>query len=213
MEKTRMDQQADHIDANRRKWDRRSETLDSRYSSYLRAIQEKTLAELGLRPGYRLLDAGCGTGWAVRRAADLSDRQGEFYGVDLSPRMIEKAQAKSEGFDGVHFLQANSEDLPLDDAFFDGIICTNSFHHYPNPAAALGEFRRVLKPGGRLHIADVASDGPLMQMIDQWVKGREREHVRFYSTPEIQALFAPSGLRYVDSPSIMGPVKLHIAQK
>lgn len=202
-----------HFDANRRKWDRRSATYDQGRSWYFRFVQRRTVAAIGLKPGARFLDIGCGTGWAMRHAADLLDGNGEFYGVDLSAGMVERAQAAAAGYPSVHILQANAEDLPLDDDFFDAVICTNSFHHYPNPPVALGEFRRVLKPGGRAHIVDVATDGPLARWIDRRIKAREPEHVHFYSSAEIAALFEAAGLRYLGSPAIANPLKRHVAEK
>lgn len=202
-----------HLDANRHKWDRRSATYEGRLMSYQRAVQARTLAVVNPQPGQRLLDIGCGTGWAVRRAADLSDRGAEVYGIDLSRGMLVRALAGSAGYEDVRFLQASSETLPLETDFFDAAICTSSFHHYLHPLIALAEIRRVLRPGGRLHIADLTSDGPLTNAFDHLIKSREPEHVRFYSTAEYRDLFAPSGLRYVGSRSLLGPVKVHIAEK
>ena len=67
-----------------------------------------------------------------------------LHGLDLTPRMVEVADAK--GIGNARFVVGDAEDLPFDDASFDTIICANSFHHYPNPRAFFGEASRVLRP-------------------------------------------------------------------
>ncbi len=63
--------------------------------SYIRDVKENI----------HFLDIGCGTGWAVGEAAKLVDYKGMFYGVDLSPKMIEKAKSNFRGKDNFHFIQ------------------------------------------------------------------------------------------------------------
>ena len=81
-----------------------------------------------------LLDVGCGTGPMIELLA--SELPGRHYtGLDLTPKMIEVADAKR--IEGAHFVVGDAENLPFDDASFDAVICANSFHHYPNPQAFL----------------------------------------------------------------------------
>jgi ubiquinone/menaquinone biosynthesis C-methylase UbiE len=133
------------------------------------------------------------------QAANLVKGNGLFYGVDLSPKMIEKAKSNFSGKDNFHFLQANSESIPLDDNFFDVMICTNSFHHYLNPDKALKEMYRLLKKGGKLFILDPLGDSWLVKFWDRIIKWVEPEHVKIYSTQEFQQLFEQAGLKYSSS--------------
>ncbi len=114
------------------------------------------LGEIGdaaLRP-FRLLDIGCGTGNFVRRV--LKEHPvAEVWGLDFSRKMIAAGRQRIAGSESrIQFVQADSESLPLDDNKFDLVTCSNSFHHYPNQAAAVFEMYRVLRPGGRLMIID-----------------------------------------------------------
>jgi ubiquinone/menaquinone biosynthesis C-methylase UbiE len=203
----------EHDVLNERKWDSRAETYDRRRFDYMRLMQERLLRLVMLKPGMRFLDVGCGTGWAVRRVAALLQGRGEFYGVDLSARMIEVAVAACPDCENVRFLRANAERLPMEGEFFDCVVCSNSFHHYLHPSRALAEIRRVLKPGGRLYIMDLTADGPLMRRIDARVRAKEPEHVRFYSSREYRSMFGEALLRHVASRITMPPVKVHIAEK
>lgn len=208
-----MEQENRHAELNRRKWDLRAATFERRRFLYFRVLQSLVLRLLDLRPGMRFLDVGCGTGWAVRRVARLLAGRGEFYGVDLSPAMIQEARAASASLENTHFHHADAEDLPLPGEFFDAAICTNSFHHYLNPGKVLRGLHRVLRPGGRLWILDVTADDPLIRSIDRRVREREAEHVRFYGTAAYRAMFREAGLNYLGSRLIAYPEKAHGAEK
>lgn len=109
------------------------------------------LLGLGLRTGWSVLDVGTGTGVIVPGLLDAVGRSGSVTGVDMSGAMLEKARAK--GFpDNVHFVEGRIEDLPLPDGAFDAAVCFSAFPHFEDHPRALGEIRRVLKPGGSAHI-------------------------------------------------------------
>jgi ubiquinone/menaquinone biosynthesis C-methylase UbiE len=202
-----------HAELNRQKWDARSATYDDRKFSYFRFFQKRALALLELSPGQRFLDVGCGTGWAVRYAAGLVGPDGETCGVDLSPGMIERARERSRGLDNVRFEQADAAALPFEDDRFDAVLCTNSFHHYPAPAAVLAEIKRVLRPGGALCVLDPTADGPIVRALDRRMKRREPEHVTFYSSRDFRALFEAAGLAWQRSRTVVPLMKAHLARK
>ena len=204
-----------HLELNEAKWDKWAGTLDEKSwrNDYLRAAQSKVISLLNIQPGVHFLDIGCGTGWAVGQVAKLVDDQGSFYGVDLSPKMIEKAKSNFRGRDHLFFTQANVESIPLDSDFFDSIICTNSFHHYPNPAKALNEMYRLLKSGGKVYILDPTADTRLMKLIDKIIKAIDPEHVKMYSTKEFQQMFSEVGLKYLNSKLVNGRESIHIGAK
>ena len=112
-----MKDETKHVQMNEAMWDKWAEadTLDNNgpQSRFLRGDQNKVISLLNIQPNVYLLDIGCGTGWAVGQAANLVDGKGLFYGVDLSPKMIEKAKENFSGKDNFHFLQANSEFDPV----------------------------------------------------------------------------------------------------
>ena len=112
------------------------------------------LAELERDPFEDVLDVGCGTGPVISL---LSEKYPEkhYVGLDLTPAMIETARAK--GLPCAEFVVGDAENLPFGDETFDAVLCSNSFHHYPNPGAFLRETNRVLRPGGKLILRDYTS--------------------------------------------------------
>jgi ubiquinone/menaquinone biosynthesis C-methylase UbiE len=203
----------EHTELNARKWDRRAVTYDDKRFDHFRVLQKRLISLVNPRPGTRLLDIGCGTGWAVRYAASLLGGRGRFHGIDISSVMIEKAVRNNPYPASVFFLEADSAKLAFDNNFFDTIICTNSFHHYLNPLKALREFLRVLAPGGRVYIMDFTTDEPVSRLIDRFFKKREAEHVRFYSSREYKAFLGKAGLTHIQSKSIVLEMKVHVGEK
>lgn len=210
-----MNGEAKHIQLNEAKWDKWASSLDGKgwRADYLREAQSTVIDLLDVRVGIHFLDVGCGTGWAVGEVAKLVDDQGLFYGVDLSPKMIKKAEDNFYGRKNFRFVQANSESIPLDADWFDSIICTNSFHHYLHPALALHEMYRLLKTGGKVYVLDPTADTWVTKVADKIIKFVEPEHVKLYSTQEFQQLFQAAGLKYSTSGKIQAHQKVHIGEK
>ena len=197
---------------NEELWDSRAETYDTRFS-FTRWTQRKLVSLLQLGDNPYLLDLACGTGWALRYAANRTNGQGEFYGVDNSSKMIAQAQAKSQSCGSLHFYKARVEALPFDDDFFHVVMSSNAFHHFSNPEKALREANRVLKPKGKLYILDITANNAFMRLVDRFSRKVEPAHVKLYSTKEFQALFERAGLCYITSKRIIPAIEVHIAEK
>ncbi len=105
-----------------------------------------------------LLDAGCGTGAVISLLKEKYPGK-KYTGIDLSPKMIDVAKRKNIGAD---FVCGDCENLPFGDNSFDVIICSQSFHHYPDPEKFFSSVRRVLKPGGRLILRDMTVANPIL---------------------------------------------------
>lgn len=99
--------------------------------------------------GQRILDVATGTGAAARAARDLAGSGGEVIAGDISAAMLEVARRNPENA-GVAFQQFDGHALPFPDARFDSVICQLGLAFFVDPARALAEFRRVLRPGGRV---------------------------------------------------------------
>jgi ubiquinone/menaquinone biosynthesis C-methylase UbiE len=196
-------------------WSQRAATFDDRRYDVFRFLQRALISTVKISPPATFLDLGCGTGWAVRYVADLLRGEGKFIGIDLSNGMIQKAKSHSTGRKEVEFCQGSAESLPFGEDYFTTVICSNSFHHYLQPVEALREVRRALKPGGRVHILDITADDPLIRRIDQRVKAREEEHVKFYSSMEFAAMMEAAGLNYLGSRrlKILYPLTVHVGEK
>lgn len=121
------------------------------------------LAELEKEPFDAVLDVGCGTGAVLALLHEkYPDRR--YVGLDLTPEMIEVARTKVAP--GMEFVVGDAENLPFHEASFDAVLCSNSFHHYPNPAAFLAGALRVLRPGGRLILRDYTSSDPVVWLMN-----------------------------------------------
>lgn len=204
-----------HISSNVEKWNKWAEIADGKglLFYFLRKAQSKLITILDIKENQNFLDIGCGTGWAVGQAARVVSNRGAFYGIDLSPKMIEKAKENFIGNVNFHFYEANSESIPLEDNFFDIIICTNSFHHYLHPEKAMKEIHRVLKSGGKIFILDPAADSWFIKIIDKVIKLFEPQHVKIYSTQEFKNLMLGAELKYSGSQKIAGQEKIHLGEK
>ncbi len=110
-----------------------------------------------LKPGDRVVDVGSGAGIDSLIAAKMVGPNGRVVGVDMTPAMLAKArQAGQEaGLDNVEFREGFGESLPVLDGWADVVISNGVLNLMPDKSAALAEMARVLKPGGRLQIADI----------------------------------------------------------
>ena len=100
--------------------------------------------------GGTIVDCPCGAGPAFR--ALEPGREVRYVAADLSPAMLRRARGRAEkrGLPGIEFVETSAEDLPLEDASADLFLSFWGLHCFPDPAAAVAEAGRVLKPGGRL---------------------------------------------------------------
>lgn len=113
-----------------------------------------------------LLDIGCGSGTAVRAAA-LALTHGRATGIDPTPAMIRAAVAQTRSHPArqrIEFIEAPAEALPVDTASVDAVIAVGALHHWGDIPQSLAEIARVLKPGGRLIVAEDIFNDPTMGM-------------------------------------------------
>ncbi len=108
------------------------------------------IAGMGLDRGERVIDLGCGNGWATRLIASLTGAQ--TLGFDGGAEMVALARRLSAGNADVVFAQAPFEDLPVADGAVDRVISMEALYYASDLAAAIAEIHRVLRPGGRAEI-------------------------------------------------------------
>lgn len=124
-------------------------------------------ATANLRPGEVVVDLGSGGGIDVFLAARKVGPSGKAIGIDMTPEMLDRARrnAATQGLTNVEFHQAPIDKLPLPDASVDCIISNCVINLAPDKAAVFREMARVLKPGGRVAVSDIALKQPLPDQL------------------------------------------------
>lgn len=139
--------------------------------------REALLAEADLRPGHRVLDIGCGTG-TLAIHAKRSVPGAEIAGIDPDEMALGRARTKARrgGLD-VRFETGRAGALPYPDASVDRVLSSYMFHHLEadEQRAMLNEARRVLKPGGRLHLQDFVAAGKAPRVLERLADAGFRE--------------------------------------
>ncbi|MEX2210145.1 MAG: methyltransferase domain-containing protein [Gaiellaceae bacterium] len=127
-----------------------------------------------LEPGERVLDLGSGAGTDSLVASRMVGPDGRVTGIDMTPEMLARARRAADemGAENVEFVESEAERLPFPDESFDVVISNGVIDLIPDKDLVFGELHRVLRPGGRIQVADVTIQQPVSEegrrKIDLW---------------------------------------------
>jgi SAM-dependent methyltransferase len=145
---------------------------DTAVESYAGVANPFSLGRLS--PGERVLDVGCGAGTDTLVAAEMVGPDGHVTGIDMTPEMLTRARAAAAEMSAanVEFAEGDVERLPFRGESFDVVISNGVIDLIPDKDAVFSEVHRVLRPGGRIQVADVTIQNPVSEEgrrdIDLW---------------------------------------------
>ena len=147
-------------------------------------MRTEALDLLDIEDGDRVLDVGCGTGFATE---GLLERTEHVHGLDQSVHQMEKAWQKFGKHDRVRFYRGDAERLPFEDDTFDIVWSSGSIEYWPDPVAALVECRRIANPGGQVLVVgpNYPSNAVFQKLADAFML--------FYDADEADRMFAEAG--------------------
>ncbi len=134
------------------------------------ALSDRLIADLALDPGARVLDVACGPGTTARRLGALGFT---VVGLDYSDLNIVRAtdNARAAGLSTVTFVTGSADALPFEDASFDAVVCECAVSTFANKPQVAAEVARVLRPGGRFGMSDMARYGDLPEDLATFGRG------------------------------------------
>ncbi len=156
--------------------DRLIQILEERgASTQLAELRSRWLDFADVRPGYRILDLGCGTGVVARDLGQRVGEQGRVVGVDPSRHLIQEAvrRVKGQGLEGrIEFRSADGAVLPFPDGSFELVVAATVFSHIPHGLQVLAEMTRVTRSGGMVVVFDHDIDTIVMNASDRELSRR-----------------------------------------
>jgi len=149
----------------------------------------------------RVLDVGCGSGWATRLLADYAVN-GRVTGIDISDEMVRLARETSKSYANVSFEVASAEELPFSDNEFTHAFSMESLYYYRNIPKALKEIHRVMQPSGSLFVVvDLYWEN---EATHQWVDSLNVP-VELLSIEDYRSLFIDAGFMNIRDQRILDP--------
>ena len=170
------------------------------------AARDAYLTLLGVAPGERVLEVGCGSGAITRAIATRVGPTGHAVGLDQSPALLAIASelATSAGLaDRIVFKVGDARRLPFEDACFDAVLAVTVLSHVPSGESAIPEFVRVVRPGGRVGIFDFDVDMSIFTHPDRVLTRRivsaasDQTAMNSWLARQTPALLTKAGLQHV----------------
>ena len=188
-----------HMDKRDFKFDKRADKYDDHFEGKLsRKFYELLYRYTDLSEGSKVLDVGCGTGTILKTFSEFEKIEG--HGIDVEPNMLKVARQKCPDMD---IRECSCENTPYKDDYFDSLTACMAYHHFPDKNAFEKEALRILKPGGKIYIADPSFPLPIRKLLNFLCRNINGE---FFSSAEMKERFEKQGFKYI------GTQKDHYAQ-
>ena len=166
-----------------------------------RPVGEQAIARMQVGPEARVLDVGCGSGWATRLLAG-SAINGRVTGIDISDEMVRVAREASQSYTNVDFEVASAEQLPFNENEFTHAFSMESLYYYRNIPKALSEIHRVLKTGGLfVAVVDLYWEN---EATHQWIDTLNVP-VELLSVDDYRLLFIDAGFTNIRDQRLLDP--------
>jgi ubiquinone/menaquinone biosynthesis C-methylase UbiE len=169
-----------------------------------RPVGQRAVELMRVPADARVLDVGCGSGWATRLLAEYA-ANGRVTGIDISDEMIAMARETSRSFGKVEFQVASAENLPFANGEFTHAFSMESLYYYAHIPAALKEIHRVLQPGGLfVTVIDLYEENkPSHQWVDQL-----KVPVQLLSVSDYRSLFSAAGFTNIRDQRLFDPTPI-----
>lgn len=169
-----------------------------------RPVGEQAIEHMRVPTDARVLDVGCGSGWASRLLAAFAV-EGRVTGIDISDEMIRVARESSGSFPNVDFETASAERLPFSDNEFTHAFSMESLYYYRDIPRALAEIHRVLKPGGVfVAVVDLYWEN---EATHQWIDNLNVP-VELLSTDDYRSLFIDADFTNIRDERLLDPTPI-----
>ena len=166
-----------------------------------RPVGEQAIELMQIPSGARVLDVGCGSGWASRLMAQKANN-GRVVGIDISDEMVKVSRDSSTSFSNIEYRVASAEKLPFADREFSHAFSMESLYYYEYMLSALKEIARVLEPGGLfVCVVDLYEEN---RPSHQWIQ-QLSVPVQLLSTAQYRTLFEQAGFGDVHDQRLLDP--------
>ena len=181
------------------KADNYENTLDGKFTRRFKQL----LAEMiELEEAQNVLDFGCGNGYLLSLLNERKPING--FGIDVADRMIKNAKSRNPGME---FHVSGCESTPFHDCSMDVLTVCAAYHHFPDTNAFAKEAARLIKPNGKIYIAEVYFSSFLRKVCNPFIPLSKAGDVRFYSPDEIVNEFSRFGFEKIDI-AIFGHIQI-----
>ncbi len=169
-----------------------------------RPVGEQAIARMRVTPDARVLDVGCGSGWATRLLADYAFN-GRVTGIDISDEMVRLARESSRSYANVGYEVASAEQLSFNDNEFTHAFSMESLYYYRNIPKALSEIHRVLKAGSLfVAVVDLYWEN---EATHQWIDTLNVP-VELFSIDDYRSLFIDAGFVNIFDERLIDPTPI-----